>query len=150
MILFPHREFDREKKSSYTFEVDATDGGQYGPRSKKVRVTVHVSDINDNAPVFEQIPYKASISASHSVRQYVVQVSATDKDEGPNGQITYSLARTSQYFEINRDSGTIITKALLDPGALGVHTLAVIARDKGSRSQSATGMFCFQCCIPWV
>ena len=137
--LCPHREFDRETTARYTFDVAASDGGQYGPRSRRVRVTVHVADVNDNAPVFAQIPYTASIAAAHGARQYVVQASATDRDAGLNAQVAYSLATPTPYFEINRDTGTIVTKAALDAAAVRVHTLHVVARDRGRPPRSARG-----------
>ena len=68
------REFDREKKQRYTFEVYATDSGLYGPRSRSVRVEITIEDVNDNAPVFTEVPFKADISQSYSVGQQVTKV----------------------------------------------------------------------------
>ena len=143
------RTFDREKTSSYSFEVDAIDGGLYGPRSNRVRVDISVLDVNDNAPVFEQIPYKANISASQTLNPYVAKVVAVDKDEGVNGEVVYSFSEPSQYFEIKPDTGVIITKSVLGPEAVGVHTINVIARDNGARPRSSKGMTPFPtyCCL---
>ena len=68
------REFDREKKQRYTFEVYATDSGLYGPRTRSVRVEMTIEDVNDNAPVFTEVPFKADISQSYSVGQQVTKV----------------------------------------------------------------------------
>ena len=68
------REFDREKKQRYTFEVYATDSGLYGPRTRSVRVEITIEDVNDNAPVFTEVPFKADISQSYSVGQQVTKV----------------------------------------------------------------------------
>lgn len=138
-VFFINRPFDREKKARYTFEVYAIDGGLYGPRSQTVRVDITIEDVNDNAPVFEQIPYKANISQNHGVGQYVCQVKAEDKDTGANSQVMYRLVTNTMYFEINPDSGTITTRQMLDPAAVMVHTLEVLARDKGQSPQSSTG-----------
>ena len=68
------REVDREKKQRYTFEVYATDSGLYGPRTRSVRVEITIEDVNDNAPVFTEVPFKADISQSYSVGQQVTKV----------------------------------------------------------------------------
>ena len=72
--------FNREKMSNYRFEVFAIDQGLYGPRSQKVQVTITILDINDNAPMFEQYPYRTSISQSHTVGTSVIQVSFKSVD----------------------------------------------------------------------
>lgn len=134
--------FDREKTSSYSFEVYATDGGLYDPRSESARVDITVLDVNDNAPVFEQIPYKAEISQDHGIDQYVVRVSAVDKDDGINGQVTYSFAEDNQYFSIDAESGDIKTKkSLLEPSAVVIHHIDVIARDMADSPRSSKGLY---------
>ncbi len=134
------REFDREKTGVYSFEVYAIDGGLYGPRSQSVRVEITIDDVNDNSPVFEEIPYKAEISQDHGVNHYVLKVTAVDKDIGSNGQVTYSLREPSRYFRIDGESGEITTKSLLaDPSAIMVHRLEVIARDGGDSPRYSTG-----------
>ncbi len=75
---FDFSEFDREKKSEYSFEVYATDSGLYGPRTTSVRVDIDISDVNDNAPIFDEIPFRADISQNHGRGQYVTQVSKRD------------------------------------------------------------------------
>ena len=59
--LYISRLFDREQKDSYIFDVFATDGGLYGPRSERQLVEIVIMDVNDNSPVFEQIPYTKEI-----------------------------------------------------------------------------------------
>ncbi len=75
-----YREFDREKKSRYRFEVYATDSGLYGPRTRAVRVDVTIDDVNDNPPVFTEVPFKADISQNYRVGQFVVKVFAVEVD----------------------------------------------------------------------
>ena len=73
-VILPSREFDREKHSSYSFEVFATDGGEYGPRTEKVRVEITIRDVNDNAPVFEQVPFKAEVPPTFPIQGLVTEV----------------------------------------------------------------------------
>lgn len=134
------REFDREKKASYTFQVIASDGGLYGPREQSVRVDIILDDVNDNAPVFEQVPFRVNISQNHGLGQYVLQVSAKDADQGSNGEVMYNLAEESIYFDIDSFSGVIVTRRVLDAAAVKLHHLEVRAVDKGQPPLTATGL----------
>ena len=137
--MFPHREFDREKKTAYSFEVYATDGGLYGPRSDRVRIDVTILDVNDNSPIFEKIPYSVDIAQNHAVSQYVERVRAVDKDSGDNGKVLYAFKTPSRYFSIDADTGVIILKSLLDATAVMMHRLRIVARDHGDAPRSSTG-----------
>ena len=62
------------------FSIHATDGGQLGPRSNAVDVTIHIDDVNDNSPVFTHVPYSASISQSASIGTEILTVSVYHRD----------------------------------------------------------------------
>jgi protocadherin-16/23 len=130
--------FDREDLSSYSFDATATDACPYGPRSRSVRVDVTVDDVNDNAPVFLQDVYSVNILVDFPVGGVVLTVTAVDKDIGPNAIITYSLSNTSIYFQIDRETGVITTRRVLDVSAVGPQTLKVTARDAGSPPLNTT------------
>ena len=87
------RTFDYEKETTYTFEVKATDGGAFGPRSEKVQVTINIVDENDNAPVLASIPVRANISIGTGSGVYVTTVRAEDKDSGVNGQVHFRYVK---------------------------------------------------------
>ena len=84
-----HSTFNRERKSRYTFEVQATDGGRSNARSRRATVTVIIDDANDHAPVLTQYPFTASVPARTPPGTVVVNVTAEDEDLGANGQVTY-------------------------------------------------------------
>ena len=56
----------------YTFQVMATDGALYDNRTERATVTVNILDVNDNAPVFKEIPYIATVTGE--ARRPVIQV----------------------------------------------------------------------------
>ena len=66
--------FDREKNSSFEFLLVASDGGGSGPRNSTARIRITVSDVNDNAPMFRQVPYKITASQSTRAGETVLQV----------------------------------------------------------------------------
>ncbi|KAG8225976.1 hypothetical protein J437_LFUL006205, partial [Ladona fulva] len=80
---------DREKQRVYNFQVVATDGGLYDARSQRAPVTITIGDVNDNKPVFTKYPFTAEVPAYTQPGQFLLQVSAEDRDEGPNADIVY-------------------------------------------------------------
>ncbi|XP_043113862.1 protocadherin gamma-B4-like [Puntigrus tetrazona] len=94
--LLLEKELDREQQKEISLIVTAVDGGT-PPRSGTVVIHVTVLDANDNAPVFSQDVYKVSLPEnSPPLDTVVVTVSATDADEGQNGEVTYEFSRISK------------------------------------------------------
>lgn len=88
------KELDREMEQEVKLILTATDGGS-PPRSGSVEIHVKVLDANDNSPVFSQTVYRVSLPENSPSGAIVLQVSATDADEGPNGEVTYEFSRIS-------------------------------------------------------
>ncbi|RMB96906.1 hypothetical protein DUI87_26977 [Hirundo rustica rustica] len=55
-------------------------------------LSVDVSDVNDNAPVFNQTSYTMYVRENNVPTVFVGAVSAADADVGLNAKVTYSLA----------------------------------------------------------
>ncbi|XP_071949334.1 protein dachsous-like [Antedon mediterranea] len=128
--------FDFEIRGSYIFEVKATDGGPYGPRTEKVQVTVDITDVNDNAPIFETEPILANMTQDAMQNTYVTTVSAEDKDSGDNGLIKFSIDEENiQYFTIDELTGVITVNSQLSP-SVPLYRFEVTATDLGSPSLS--------------
>ncbi|XP_058505668.1 protocadherin gamma-A11-like isoform X43 [Solea solea] len=104
------KELDREKQGEINLFLTALDGGS-PQRSGTVVIHVTVLDANDNAPVFSQAVYKASLPENSPVDTVVVTVSATDADEGVNGDVTYDFGHVTEgvkkLFSIHRKLGEI-------------------------------------------
>lgn len=80
---------DREQIDKYTIEVCATDGG--GKRGCG-QVTIYVDDANDQAPVFQSLtPYTEEIREDLPIGERVITITAIDKDQGVNAELSYSL-----------------------------------------------------------
>uniref|UniRef100_A0A674BIH0 Protocadherin-related 15b n=1 Tax=Salmo trutta TaxID=8032 RepID=A0A674BIH0_SALTR len=124
---------DREEQDSYTFTMMASDGVQESPT-----VTVHITviDANDNTPTFLNSSYSVNVYTDIQPGETVLQLTALDADEGPNGLVTYKILAGNQgHFAINNRSGVITVM----PGiALAVgrsYALTVKAMDNGPESQ---------------
>ena len=82
--------FDHFKTPKFTFEVRATDTNNRNMYAS-AEVEFVIEDTNNNAPVFSQSSYWASVSSNFPVRNSILKISATDKDSGSFGEITYEL-----------------------------------------------------------
>lgn len=57
------------------FRVTAQDNAQYDPRTKQTWVEITILDVNDNAPVFEQVPFQKNISNLENLESTILTVS---------------------------------------------------------------------------
>ncbi|XP_073477007.1 protocadherin gamma-B5-like isoform X3 [Aquarana catesbeiana] len=125
---------DRETLKAHELILTALDGGS-PIRSGTALVRIIVTDVNDNFPVFNEQLYKVSVNESIPTNTIVTAVSAMDKDEDVNGQITYSFSKTSGYhkgtFIINPLTGEIKTNSNLDYELTKNYELPVQAKDGG-------------------
>ncbi|KAM4622047.1 protocadherin Fat 4 [Polymixia lowei] len=126
-------ELDREELSNYTLTVVATDKGE-PPMSSMMDVTMMVLDVNDNTPSFSQNIYDIEIEEDTLTGTDVIQVFASDADEGTNGQIRFSIAggNTNSEFRIDSVTGMISVAKQLDREACSSYSLVVQAADRGS------------------
>ncbi|KAG7272315.1 hypothetical protein CRUP_011240 [Coryphaenoides rupestris] len=129
---------DREKRSTYTLSLEAFDGGS-PKRADQMTLDITVQDINDNAPVFNQSRYHAIISENLPPESNILQVFATDADQGDNGLVLYEINRRQsdpdRYFVIDRHSGVITLNQPLDFEMRRVHELVVQAQDNASQPE---------------
>ncbi|KAG9490972.1 hypothetical protein GDO78_006354 [Eleutherodactylus coqui] len=131
---------DRETQNKHELILTASDGGN-PVQTGTALINVIINDINDNPPVFTQDVYKVSIRENIPLNSTILQVSASDEDEGVNAKITYSIRTTAnnilQNFNINPESGEIKTKGQLDYEVSRFYELSVQAEDGGSLATKA-------------
>ncbi|XP_070819267.1 protocadherin gamma-A4-like isoform X38 [Chaetodon trifascialis] len=111
------KELDREEQQEMKLFLTAVDGGS-PQRSGTVVIHVIVLDANDNAPVFTEAVYTATLPENSPVNTPVVTVSASDADEGVNGEITYEFSRisdkTRNLFSLDEKTGEISVTGGID------------------------------------
>uniref|UniRef100_A0A8C5DR20 Si:ch73-379j16.2 n=1 Tax=Gouania willdenowi TaxID=441366 RepID=A0A8C5DR20_GOUWI len=135
-FLVLKKSLDREQRNKHMLLVTAVDGGK-PPRSATLNVSIIVLDINDNRPIFSQEVYEMSVKENIPVGTSVFRMNATDHDEGINGEVEYSLGKTlspQEYniFELDKLTGVIVIKGLVDYEENDVYGLDVEASDKGT------------------
>ncbi|CAI9725797.1 protein dachsous-like [Octopus vulgaris] len=123
------RPLDREMVSFYNLTLVAEDGGSPS-RTGRTHILVTVKDMNDNVPIFRWSEYSRMLPEDIGMGTYVMQVNATDADEGPNQNITYALANdTSGLFSLNSTTGIIHTIGYFDREKRSVYNFVVVATD---------------------
>ncbi|XP_039976635.1 protocadherin gamma-A11-like isoform X12 [Xiphias gladius] len=137
MIL--QKPLDREKQESASLLLTAVDGGE-PQRSGTMQIHITVLDVNDNAPVFTQTVYKASVKENSLTGTTITKVSASDADEGSNGEVSYiidnSVIGTSDLFHITED-GHLILNGHIDFEKARNYEIDVEAVDRGGLSDSS-------------
>ncbi|XP_029965050.1 protocadherin Fat 3 isoform X4 [Salarias fasciatus] len=124
---------DREKRDRYLLNLTIYDLGV--PQKTAWRLlTVYIEDANDNTPQFlQEGGYKIVLPENTAIGTDVIQVEATDKDLGPNGEIVYSLLTSTTQFGINSSSGIIYVAGQLDRESVSTFHLKIEARDKAEK-----------------
>ncbi|XP_063045474.1 protocadherin gamma-A11-like [Engraulis encrasicolus] len=115
--LILDKELDRELQQELNLILTAVDGG-IPPRSGTVQIHVTVLDANDNAPVFTEELYRATLPENSEMGTVVLKVSATDLDEGINGKVTYDFSRASSWakdaFSLDSETGEVTVSGPID------------------------------------
>ncbi|OAD62219.1 Fat-like cadherin-related tumor suppressor like protein [Eufriesea mexicana] len=146
-VLSVFGRLDKERQEIYELRIRAQDNGGRGtdapPLYSDALVRVTVDDVNDNAPSFALSSYTVKIREDVPIWTVVAVVDATDPDEGAGGDIEYFLSDTMEsegYFKVDKVSGTIRITQSLDFEERQVHTLTIVAKDRGEPSLSSETM----------
>ena len=140
--LVVSKRLDREINDSYYLVIEARDGGS-PPRVGRKGLSIAVLDSNDHFPKFSKDLYVGEVRENSPVGTFVLNVTATDKDIGTNGEVVYSLQVPPQYkdlFTLHARTGELRTNAALDYELSKDYQLQVTARDKGPDSIPSTAV----------
>ncbi|XP_038131584.1 protocadherin gamma-A6-like isoform X2 [Cyprinodon tularosa] len=136
-------ELDREITPEYNITVTCYDEG-IPSLSSSVNLTLQVSDVNDNAPVFERSSYEAYVVENNSPGLSIFTVKATDADWNQNARVFYMLEDSSvngvpvsSYVSISADSGVIHTVRSFDYEQIKDFQFRIKAQDGGSPPKSS-------------
>lgn len=130
--------FDRESlaqntgQNYITLTVTVSDNGKV-KLSDSVRVTIYITDVNDNAPIFTRTPYSVEVSEGAAVGASIMRVYSSDADEGLNGDIYYKLIGGDDFakFVLDEGTGQLSINKPLDRETVDRYVLTVMAHDTG-------------------
>ncbi|KAK5864351.1 hypothetical protein PBY51_015600 [Eleginops maclovinus] len=129
------KELDREVQATFDLTLVAWDKGN-PPRSGSTLVRVNIQDSNDNSPVFEDSTPTVELSEDTARGTTIINVKATDPDQGANGEVEYSISKHSRplvkkLFFVDPQTGAVTIIAPLDYEVETSHEVIIQARDRG-------------------
>ncbi|XP_064886377.1 protocadherin gamma-A10 [Columba livia] len=125
------RSLDFEEGDSYELEVQARDGGGLFDAAK---VTITVTDVNDNVPKISIRSALNEISEDAPSGTVVALLHVQDRDSGPNGEVRCSIAK-SLPFRLEKSFDNyyrVVTTRELDREHVSEYNVTVRAEDGGS------------------
>lgn len=110
-VLSPEA-LDREREPELSLTAVASDKAPLTTRrSPTVPVHIKILDINDNDPIFTQKKYEGRIAENAALNPpaAILQVTATDGDEGIAGDVKYFVisGNKEKLFNLNPDTGIL-------------------------------------------
>ncbi|XP_035989151.1 protocadherin Fat 3a isoform X5 [Fundulus heteroclitus] len=125
---------DREKRDHYILNLTIYDLG-FPQKAAWRLLTVHIVDANDNAPQFLQEGYRIVIHENTAIGTSIIQIEATDKDLGVNGEMVYSLLTSTSQFSINSTNGIVYVTGQLDRELVPTYYLKIKVRDSADKGR---------------
>ncbi|OWF51064.1 cadherin-related tumor suppressor-like [Mizuhopecten yessoensis] len=139
-VLRVKKNLDFERRTFYDITIQAEDSSS-DTKSAQASVKIAVTDINDNAPVFVNSPYKPIVLENATPPVRVIIVSARDDDSSPYNKVAYSFlgGNDEKIFHINESSGEITCNKSLDREVITTYQLVVRGKDYDHPGPLLTG-----------
>ncbi|XP_054244949.1 protocadherin gamma-B5-like [Indicator indicator] len=133
---------DREQAAEHRVTLVARDRGSPA-LSSRAALVLEVSDVNDNAPVFEEEAYSAYVAENNAAGTPVLRVLARDSDAGANGRVSYwleggSAGSAPPPVSVDAQSGAVYAQRSFDYEQCREFTVTVRAQDGGVPARSTT------------
>lgn len=137
-ILLP---LDYDTIPEYRLNITARDLG-FKALETTATLTIILTDINDNAPIFSESSYKAYILENAPINTFIFQVKANDIDSPKNSIIKYHILDdiNKSLFRIDSDTGEIFSKQIFDYEEKNKYKLKILAENPGSSMSSNTNI----------
>ena len=130
-----------EVKASYTFTVIATNAGTDATLTTEQAVTVAVTDVNDNAPVFTSGAL-GTVAENAATNTAIYTAATTDADgTATNQAVVYSLKAATgdiALLDINSTTGAVTLKNSANYEAKSSYSFTVVATNAGTGATLTT------------
>lgn len=144
-VISTNAALDRETFAKYDLIVKAYDGAVAGKEKfTNGKVTINITDINDNSPTFSSIPTPIAAKEDVAVGGVITRIQATDADKGVNAELSYKIlsGNSDGYFTIDAATGDLKANKSLNMEAQPLpkinHTLSIEVTDKGTPPKTAS------------
>uniref|UniRef100_A0AAY4DL77 Cadherin domain-containing protein n=1 Tax=Denticeps clupeoides TaxID=299321 RepID=A0AAY4DL77_9TELE len=129
---------DRERDSEYNISIKCADEG-VPSLSSSITIPIQITDVNDNAPVFEKSSYEALVLENNTPGLSIFRINARDADQNQNARVSYLLEDSSvngvsisSYVSVMADSGVVQAVRSFDYEQIKEFRFCVRAQDGGS------------------
>ncbi|NXH14373.1 CDHR2 protein, partial [Bucco capensis] len=125
---------DREFQARLTITISVYDGKNDAVSRK---LAIIVEDRNDNAPVFQDLPYEKTIPENMTIGSIICTVSAKDSDTGNASKISYSIEEVipdsmkNHWLFYILPNGDVMLNGSLDYAKNTFYQLKILAKDGG-------------------
>lgn len=126
---------DYEDRTEFDLTIVASDGDPISTLTSEAELTITLTNVNDNDPMFDQDSYVANVPENVE-NALVVAISASDED-GDTLQYFFQDTATENTFHLSTDSGMITVQDQLDYEETTMYTFNVLVSD-GERSDTAS------------
>lgn len=132
------RALDYDTVQEYRLNISAHDLG-FKSKETTATLTIILTDINDNAPKFNQTQYVAYLPENSPVNSFIYKLRATDIDSPKNAVIKYHISnKMTSLFHINEKTGEIFSKDVFDYEDKTLYKLEVRAENPNSNMWNTT------------
>ncbi|KFP00844.1 Protocadherin-23, partial [Calypte anna] len=108
-------------------------------RSSTAQLSITVLDENDHHPMFAKTQYQISVREDLEEGSAILDLVASDEDDGLNGKVTYSLIDdTFGAFAVDSVTGSIVTTNTLDQETKSQYTFRAVASDCSTHMPRST------------
>lgn len=121
-----------------TIKIYATDKGGLQATTE---IQIHITDVNDNAPIFNQSSYTIFVQITDPVGSRYLTVHATDFDQNHNAEIQYAMDdfKNLRYLGISETGDIYLKNPLRYDNSKDMRFL-IMATDKGIPALSSVAM----------
>ncbi|NXV14105.1 PCD23 protein, partial [Cepphus grylle] len=121
---------DRETQEVFSIKGNSCRDLGSPSRSSTAQLYLMVLDENDHSPMFAKTQYQISVREDLEEGSAILDLFASDKDDGLNGEVMYSLIDdTFGAFAIDSVTGSIVTTKALDRETKSQYTFRAVASD---------------------
>ncbi|NWU47566.1 PCD23 protein, partial [Dromas ardeola] len=121
---------DRETQEFFSIKGNSCRDLGSPSRSSTAQLHLTVLDENDHNPMLAKTQYQISVREDLEEGSAILDLFASDKDDGPNGEVMYSLIDdTFGAFAIDSVTGSIVTTKALDRETKSQYTFRAVASD---------------------
>lgn len=128
---------DRETQAKFQLTAHVQDRDHPGWECSS-EITIVLSDLNDNKPLFSMNPYSVTLPEDAEVGTLVTKIHATDADVGINRKVKYNFIDSyKDHFKIAQDSGIVTLAKPLDREQKAIYNVTIQATDQGNPKLSS-------------